>query len=256
MNKVKLQSVGVLLPVNTGQKGLKEGRLMLGILSAGIAPGLALLSYFYLKDQYGSEPISVVFKTFLFGALLVFPIMFIQYVLHTEHLVQTQVIDAFFVSSLLEEFFKWFILFYTVYQHIAFDEPYDGIVYGAAVSLGFATAENIFYLLANGLEYAVGRALLPVSSHALFGVIMGYYFGKGKFTNGSKQKWMIFSLMFPVLLHGVYDFIILSQKNYIVSMIPFMIFLWCLGLWKVKKARILSTIHMKEQYSIQKTLRD
>ena len=58
---------------------------MLGILSAGIAPGLALLSYFYLKDQYESEPVFTVFKTFLFGALLVFPISFIQYVLETEY---------------------------------------------------------------------------------------------------------------------------------------------------------------------------
>lgn len=225
---------------------------MLGILSAGIAPGLALLSYFYLKDQYESEPISVVFKTFLFGALLVFPIMFIQYVLHTEHIVHSQITDAFLASGLLEEFFKWFILFYTVYQHTAFDEPYDGIVYGAAVSLGFATAENIFYLFGNGVEYAVARALLPVSSHALFGVIMGFYLGKGKFAIRSKQKWAMFSLVIPILLHGTYDFIILSQKNYIVVLIPFMIFLWWFGLWKVKKARILSTLHMEKQYSISK----
>lgn len=48
---------------------------MLGILSAGIAPGLALLSYFYLKDEYDSEPISVVLRTFVYGALLVLPII-------------------------------------------------------------------------------------------------------------------------------------------------------------------------------------
>lgn len=103
---------------------------MLGILSAGIAPGLALLSYFYLKDEYDSEPISVVFRAFVFGALLVFPIMFIQYVLDVENVVQSELIHAFFSISLLEEFFKWFVLIYTVYQHMDFDEPYDGIVYG------------------------------------------------------------------------------------------------------------------------------
>ena len=60
---------------------------MLAIFSAGIAPGLALLSYFYLKDQYDSEPISQVMRTFITGALLVFPIMFIQYVLQTENVI-------------------------------------------------------------------------------------------------------------------------------------------------------------------------
>ena len=227
---------------------------MLGILSAGIAPGLALLSYFYLKDQYESEPISMVFKTFLFGALLVFPIMFIQYVLETEGVLQSSLADAFLSSSMLEEFFKWFILFYTIYQHITFDEPYDGIVYGASVSLGFATAENIFYLIGLGVEHALGRALLPVSSHALFGVIMGYYIGKGKFSATSTKKWIAFSLLIPFLLHGIYDYILISLKHWIFIMFPFMIFLWWLGLRKVKKARAHSVKHMNNQIDIQKTL--
>ncbi|WP_026584977.1 glutamic-type intramembrane protease PrsW [Bacillus sp. J33] len=227
---------------------------MLGILSAGIAPGLALLSYFYLKDQYESEPISMVFKTFLFGALLVFPIMFIQYVLETEGILQSSLLDAFLSSSLLEEFFKWFILFYTIYQHITFDEPYDGIVYGASVSLGFATAENILYLLASGVEYAIGRALLPVSSHALFGVIMGYYIGKGKFSATSTKKWITLSLFLPFLLHGIYDYILISLEHWIYIMFPFMIFLWWLGLRKVKKARAHSVNHIENQLDFQKTL--
>ncbi|MBG9590518.1 intramembrane metalloprotease PrsW [Cytobacillus firmus] len=227
---------------------------MLGILSAGIAPGLALLSYFYLKDQYESEPISMVFKTFLFGALLVFPIMFIQYVLEAEGVLQSSLADAFLSSSMLEEFFKWFILFYTIYQHITFDEPYDGIVYGASVSLGFATAENIFYLIGLGVEHALGRALLPVSSHALFGVIMGYYIGKGKFSATSTKKWIAFSLLIPFLLHGIYDYILISLKHWIFIMFPFMIFLWWLGLRKVKKARAHSVKHMNNQIDIQKTL--
>lgn len=212
---------------------------MLAILSAGIAPGLALLSYFYLKDEYDSEPISVVFRAFVFGALLVFPIMFIQYVLEVESVVQSELVRAFFSISLLEEFFKWFILIYIVYQHVEFDDPYDGIVYGAAVSLGFATAENIFYLVANGLDTAIGRALLPVSSHALFGVIMGYYLGKGKFSAISKRKWLTFSLLFPFLLHGIYDYILIAMENWMFFILPFMIFLWWFGLRKVKLARSL-----------------
>ncbi|WP_313798466.1 glutamic-type intramembrane protease PrsW [Cytobacillus sp.] len=220
---------------------------MLGILSAGIAPGLALLSYFYLKDQYSSEPISMVFKTFFFGALLVFPIAFIQYVLETENLIHSSFINAFLSASMLEEFFKWFILFYAVYQHVEFDEPYDGIVYGASVSLGFATLENVFYLIAHGVDYALGRALLPVSSHALFGVIMGYYIGKGKFSSTNKFKWIFLSLFFPFVLHGTYDFILITQKNWIFIMFPFMIFLWWLGLRKVKMARALNAKHLENQ---------
>jgi len=212
---------------------------MLTVISAGIAPGLALLSYFYLKDQYDTEPISVVSRVFIFGAMLVFPIMFIQYVIEVEGIVNSRIIQAFITTGLLEEFFKWFILFYIVYQHVELDEPYDGIVYGASISLGFATLENILYLFANGVQFAFGRALLPVSSHALFGVIMGFYIGKGKFAlRTHKFKWITVALFLPVILHGIYDYILLTQEQWLLYMMPFMIFLWWFGLRKVKIARL------------------
>jgi protease PrsW len=211
---------------------------MLGVISAGIAPGLALLSYFYLKDKYDSEPISMVFRLFVFGAVLVFPIMFIQYVIEVESVFRSDLLRAFFSISLLEEFFKWFVLFYTVYKHADFDEHYDGIVYGSSVSLGFATVENILYLIANGVEFAIGRALLPVSSHALFGVVMGYYFGKAKLSsNKAEKKWIGIALLIPFILHGFYDYIILSTQKWLFIMVPFMIFLWWFGLRKVKLAK-------------------
>ncbi|KYD09289.1 glutamic-type intramembrane protease PrsW [Heyndrickxia sporothermodurans] len=218
---------------------------MLVILSAGIAPGLALLSYFYLKDQYEFEPIQSVFKAFLFGAFLTFPIMFIQHVLMTEHVLQGNIFNAFINISLLEEFFKWFILYFVVYQLGDFNEPYDGIVYGASVSLGFATVENILYLFADGVWTAFGRALLPVSSHALFGVLMGYYLGKAKFSvdHLKKKKALIYSFSIPLILHGSYDYILLSKTKWIYYMIPFMLFLWWLALKKVKHAHILSKNH-------------
>lgn len=223
---------------------------MLGIVSAGIAPGLALLCYFYLRDQFGTEPIRLVFRTFLFGSLIVFPIMFIQYILKTENIIISHVSEAFFSTGFIEESLKWFVIYYTAFLHVHFDEPYDGIVYGASASLGFATTENIMYLVANGLEFAIGRALLPVSSHALFGVIMGYYLGKAKFSTDKKQRWLWLSLIVPILLHGIYDYILLSQTYWIYVMLPFMIFLWWLGLRKVKEAHILSAKYAE----MQKTL--
>lgn len=217
---------------------------MLVIITAGLAPGLALLSYFYLKDQHGTEPISIVFKAFLLGSFLVLPLMFIQYVVEVEQLISSDLINSFFLIGFLEEFFKWFILIYTIYYHVSFNEPYDGIVYGTAVSLGFATVENILYLIANGVEFALGRALLPVSSHALFGVVMGFYLGKGKFSNIHTKRYLFMALLFPSLLHGLYDYILLHKTLWLYLILPFMIFLWWLGLYKVRKARFLSDQHV------------
>ncbi|MEH7115692.1 glutamic-type intramembrane protease PrsW [Neobacillus niacini] len=223
---------------------------MLGIFFAGIAPGLALLSYFYLKDKYEPEPVSMVFFTFFFGALLIIPIAFIEYVLKVENIVQYDSIYAIFSSGLIEEFFKWSILFLIAFKSAEFDEPFDGIVYGTSISLGFATAENILYLMNNGMEFALTRAFLPVSSHALFGVIMGYYISKAKFTKESKWPLFLLSILLPTFLHGIFNFLLLNQGS-LFAMSPYMMFLWWFGLRKVQLAEISSYNHFQKNYTIK-----
>ncbi|GAE91342.1 hypothetical protein JCM21714_290 [Gracilibacillus boraciitolerans JCM 21714] len=69
---------------------------MFALISVSIAPAFALLSFFYLKDEYELEPIFSIFRTFLYGALLVFPIMFIQYTFNEEGIAQTVFLQSFF----------------------------------------------------------------------------------------------------------------------------------------------------------------
>lgn len=220
---------------------------MLEILLAGVAPGIALLCYFYLKDQYDPEPILMVFRTFLIGAIVVFPVAFIEFILETENIIRSDFGRAFFSSGMVEEFFKWTVLMLSVYRHVEFDEPYDGIIYGISVSLGFATTENIMYLISYGVEYALNRALLPVSAHALFGVMMGYYVSKAKFTFGSKIGLMISSILIPSILHGIYNYILFLQASFLMIMIPYMIFLWWLKIKQLHRVEILSKAHFSKQ---------
>lgn len=210
---------------------------MFAVFSASLAPTLALMSFFYLKDKFEAEPLSAVLRAFLYGALLVFPIMFIQYAFTAEGIGQQTFIKSFLLTGLMEEFFKWFVFVYTVYRYNKFDTVYDGIVYGVSISLGFATIENILYLISYGVEYAIGRALFPVSSHALFGVLMGFYIGKAQIFKTKKNRMLFVGLTFPVLIHGLYDFILVTvQQNWIYFLIPFMIILWMYGMKKVKQA--------------------
>lgn len=209
---------------------------MFAILSAGVAPALALMSFFYLKDRI-TEPIPLIIRTFLLGALLVFPIMFIQYAFAAEGVTNNIFFQSFFLVAFFEEFFKWFIFMYTIYHHSEFDAHYDGIVYAVAISLGFATVENILYLFTNGIEYAFSRALFPVSSHGLFGVIMGFYFGKSKVTDRHKKRNIALALFVPLVLHGTYNYILKTEtSNWLYIIIPFMIILWFVGLRRMKVA--------------------
>ncbi|MBB5147698.1 MULTISPECIES: glutamic-type intramembrane protease PrsW [Ureibacillus] len=221
------------------------------LLSAAIAPGLALFSYFYLRNQMATEPRKTLFRTFIFGLLITFPIMFIQYVLQEEQLITNPFLLNVVFSSTMEEFFKWFIIFAFIYRHVEFDDPYDGILYGAAASLGFATMENLLYLLTFGIDTAFMRALLPVSSHALFGVVMGYYFGKSKFTkNNRSMEYLVLSIGAPLLLHFAYNSILMFEDYWVYLIAPFMLFLWWFALRKVKLAHEHLIKHLIEQNKI------
>lgn len=207
------------------------------ILSAAIAPSLALFSYFYLRNQMATEPRKTLLQTFIYGALLTFPILFLQYVFNEEGVVPHGFVQDVLFSSTIEEFFKWFILLIAIYNHVEFDDPYDGILYGASISLGFATVENILYLFSYGLNTAFLRALLPVSSHAIFGVVMGYYFGRAKFSKTGRHKELIMIALFaPILLHIIYNAILTFKGQWMYLIVPFMLFLWWFGLTRVKKA--------------------
>lgn len=210
----------------------------LSVLTAAIAPGIALLAYFYLKDRYHSEPINWVAKIFLFGLLLVFPTMVLQRAI-VLGIGENPFVFSFLISAGMEEFFKWFIVYFLVFKHTVFDEPYDGIVYAVAAALGFATLENVIYALLHQFSFAqlLYRALIPVSGHALFGVMMGFYLGKAKFSAFRQRRFLTYSLLFPVLSHGILNIVLLHEDSrYIWLVVPLMVALWGNALWKVRRA--------------------
>ena len=120
--------------------------LLFSILIAAVAPGFALLTFFYLKDKYDSEPLHLVLKMFFLGFLIVIPVMIIQRGL-VIWLGEGSFVSAFLISAGIEELLKWIVLFYFIYHHVEFDEPYDGILYSVAISLCFATVENVMYAM-------------------------------------------------------------------------------------------------------------
>ncbi len=209
----------------------------MAILTAAIAPAIAIMTFIYLTKRIALEPLPLIIRMFIIGAILVFPLMFIQYAFESEGFFQSHFLRSLFLAGLLEEFFKWFFLLFVAYRHANFDHPYDGIIYGVSVSLGFATVENIIYLFANGIQIAMLRAIFPVSSHALFGILMGYYMGKAKFTRASRRLYLSISLLIPFILHSVYDYILsVKQHSWMYWITPFMIVLWIISVRKIRLA--------------------
>lgn len=70
----------------------------------------------------------------------------------------------------------------------------DGIIYAVAASLGFATVENIAYVLEGGFAVGVLRAVLSVPGHAFFGALMGFYMGVAKHASTGQARWLAYGL--------------------------------------------------------------
>lgn len=209
----------------------------MAILTAAISPAVALMTFIYLSKRIELEPLPLIIRMFIIGVIMVFPLTFIQYAFETEGLFQTPFLKSFFLAGSLEEFFKWFFLLFVAYRHSAFDHHYDGIIYGVSISLGFATIENIIYIFSNGIEIALLRALFPVSSHALFGIIMGYYIGKAKFFESKTKLSLALGLFIPIVLHSSYDYLItVLEHTWVYYVTPFMIILWIIGFRKIRLA--------------------
>ncbi|GGI57640.1 PrsW family intramembrane metalloprotease [Winogradskyella haliclonae] len=182
------------------------------LLLLAIAPILAISTYIYFQDKHEKEPLGLLIKSFLLGAFVSVLIVLVLYLITGRFIpitdkfsVWQQFIQAFIVVALSEEFSKYVIVKYYAQPKKDFNEPYDGIMYAVMVSMGFACTENIMYVLDGGTEVAILRAFTAVPAHATFGILMGYFMGKAKFSN-NRIKLNLAGLGLATLFHGAYDF--------------------------------------------------
>jgi len=209
------------------------------LIIIAITPIIALAMGTYLVDRYDREPWSLLLRVFALGALSVIPIMLIQRVLLSINIfpgLLSIAYTAFIVAGLTEEFLKRAAVVYGAYNDKNFNEKLDGIVYSVFAALGFATVENIMYVVFRYTgNYYVGimRGILSVPAHMLFGITMGYYLSLSKYTEDIKLKSYYYkrSLIIPMILHGVFNFILMAKIPILmVIFIPYVVYLWITNL--------------------------
>ena len=193
---------------------------MILILAAAVVPVFLLLYFIYSKD-FNPEPKKAVLKAFFYGALSSIPALLVEELLAALGMVDMEpstffgaATVSFLGASIPEESAKLLMLWLFLRKCPEFDERYDGLVYAAAVGLGFACVENIFYVVQSGsgwLETSILRAFLSVPGHFAFAVVMGYYYSRNHFDWVKVSAWdQIKVWLYPVLLHGIYDTIAFS----------------------------------------------
>jgi len=229
------------------------------LLFLSLAPVFIIAFYIYFRDKYEKEPIGILIKSFLLGALTVIPVVIIELLLDnywetkfstSVPKIGTAAYSAFVVAAFTEELFKFGAFLVLIWRNKNFNERFDGIVYAVFISLGFACVENVLYVFQSGLPTAILRAFTAVPAHALFGISMGYYFGLAKFIPEKKTYYIWLAILMPILLHGIYDFIIMAENGYLLLLfIPFLGFLWYSNFKRMKNH--IANSEMKQNTVIQ-----
>src|SRR4030065_967781 len=183
------------------------------LLFISLAPILIIAFYIYNRDKYEKEPLSILLRALLAGVLIVLPVVLIEklVIMPAEGMegLPAAAYTAFIVAALTEEGMKFLAFYLFFWRNGNFNERFDGIVYAVYISLGFAGIENVLYVFTGGYGVGLVRALTAVPAHALFGVVMGYYFSMARFIPGRRTIYLILAFSLPFVFHGLYDFLLM-----------------------------------------------
>ena len=230
-------------------------------LAVALLPAIILWIYIFKKDAK-PEPKGQIWKAILLGAASGIPIVWMETCvsnfLFGEGGQATSFIshcaDAFLVAAIPEEAFKLLALWIVLRKNPYFDEHFDAIVYSVCVGLGFATVENIGYVVLDDNWASVGlmRAIFSVPGHYAFAVLMGYYYAQYHFVKRSFLNWICI-LAVPVLAHGVYDAIVMNIgiNDYLVLPIIALLIFFCVKLHKSCKKKITAQLALDKAGEIE-----
>lgn len=181
------------------------------LLLLAILPGLAIALFIYLKDRKEPEPYGMLMISVLYGVIAFFISRGIGFLLHGfmfsgEGNIASQVIKAFFMVGLLGEGFKFLFLRGITFYDKHFNQPFDGIVYAIMVGIGFATAENVLYVMNGDQNPDLWPLVTAVPANAVFAVIMGFFLGEAKLFPHRTFLYSALALLLAAFVHGFYDY--------------------------------------------------
>lgn len=185
------------------------------LVLVSVIPALLWVLFFYRHDVHDPEPPGLILRAFLFGVLATIPTGILEgpfrvYLQDSRNLF-TLFLASVFVVGLVEETMKYFAYQLAVYGTGEVDEPVDSIIYAVTAGLGFAAFENVLYTVAFGLSVGLVRAFVTLLAHASFSGIVGYYAGIAGYDPTKRRILTFQGLGIAILLHGVYDFLIIGR---------------------------------------------
>lgn len=109
----------------------------------------------------------------------------------------------------IEELSKLLPFLLVVLRFRALDEPLDGIIYASFLALGYAAAENYYYLEYLSPLITLARGFAGPVIHILFASIWAHWITRAKLNRTSISLAVLAGFSLAALLHGIYDFLVL-----------------------------------------------
>ena len=239
------------------------------IISGGMTAVLLLLVW--LSDRYEREPLWIVFLAVLWGAL---PSIFFSCLFETALGVPisavagkpaAEIVGTVLIAPPTEELAKaGALLVVILFFRKEFDDVMDGLVYGAAVGIGFSFVEDFTYfvggiidsgVVGGGANFAL-RNFAFILNHSLFTSITGIGFGLARVYHKdliAKFAWPIAGLCGAIGLHATHNLLSVLK---LPGMIAALFIHWtgglgllCLipALWAIERRMILQRLAAEVQ---------
>ncbi len=220
--------------------------MQLAALIVPLIPGVIWLWLIYRTDRYEPEPKRLVALTFFLGIVAILPALFAERLAELAHpylaaIDQAAAADGVAVNPLpllfacflvigpAEELAKFAAVRLVMFRNREFNEPLDGVIYASAAALGFASLENVIYVIdfQHGGAIRWGmlgvRSFLALPGHVIFAATWGYALGRQKFN----PRFLVWPrVLLAAGLHGLYDFVLMYAPTrpfivlYMAIMVP------------------------------------
>lgn len=191
----------------------------LRITLIGFAPGLFWLWYVRRTNRIAPEPRVRSIRIFALGCASAFAALWLRPIIDPIAPANPgwgrDLVDAFVVTALPEELLKLSAFLVGVWWCRDLDEPLDGIVYGAAAALGFASAENVIYLSETRDPFLIAlRAFTATLAHVGFTGSLCFAVAMAHFSR--KNAWLLGlgALFAAVTFHGAYNIFLWQGPAY------------------------------------------
>jgi len=170
--------------------------------------------YFFKKDKH-PEPIFWLIIAFLLG---ISSSLISYYFEKNIFLGETWL--KYFIFALIEEFFKFFVIWFFVFSQKVFDEPIDAMIYMMFSALGFAFFENFLLALnpktINIVPTLIYRFFSANLLHVLASSLIGY--GYAFFVKTRRIFPLAISFISGTFLHFLHNYLIISLPPGILNL--------------------------------------